>query len=82
MNWYNRIILAGLPILKLRDFSKKLKNLGFYLDRSRGHEIWKHPDGRTIPLPRHLGKDINPALAYNIIKNQVGMDVQDFMSVA
>ena len=38
---------------------KKLKKAGFQKGRKgSNHDIYKHPDGRMTPVPRHKGKDI------------------------
>jgi predicted RNA binding protein YcfA (HicA-like mRNA interferase family) len=37
-----------------RSVIKRLKKAGFELSRTDGrHEIWKHPSGPLIPVPRH-----------------------------
>ncbi|WP_073021065.1 type II toxin-antitoxin system HicA family toxin (plasmid) [Halodesulfovibrio aestuarii] len=38
---------------------KKLKKAGFRKSRKGSkHDIYQHPDGRMVPVPRHKGKDL------------------------
>ena len=40
-----------------REMCKVLERLGWTLDRIRGaHHIYRHPDGRTVPVPVHGNK--------------------------
>ena len=47
-----------------REFREVLRKVGFTLERSRKHEIWKRkePDGseRTVVLSHQHGRDIPP----------------------
>jgi len=37
-----------------KELGKVLEGLGWTLDRIRGsHHIYRHPDGRTVPVPVH-----------------------------
>ena len=42
-----------------------MKKNGFVLDRTTKHQIWKHPDGRTIPAS---SSSINPCVARRMVK--------------
>ncbi|WP_084531628.1 type II toxin-antitoxin system HicA family toxin [Nocardia miyunensis] len=38
---------------------RALERAGFKIDRVKGsHHLMKHPDGRSVPVPVHNGKDI------------------------
>lgn len=42
-----------------RHFIRWLKDEGFVLQRARGkHEIWKHPDGRSVAFPHSPNGDV------------------------
>ncbi|MFW5737988.1 MAG: type II toxin-antitoxin system HicA family toxin [Spirochaetota bacterium] len=70
--------LAGFSY---RDVTKKLRRLGFVLDRTaRGsHEIWWHPGTRKrTTIPNHPG-DL-PEGTVRAIAKQAGFSVEDFLS--
>jgi predicted RNA binding protein YcfA (HicA-like mRNA interferase family) len=44
--------------ISLRDARKLLKGAGFEMTRRRGkHEVWGHPDGRSVSLPHTPERD-------------------------
>lgn len=70
--------LAGLAY---RDITKKLRHLGFVLDRTaRGsHEIWLNPETRNrTTIPNHPG-DLPEGTVRAIVK-QAGIDVEQFLN--
>lgn len=56
--------MGGLHDIKKKDWERLLKKNGFYLDRSTKHAVWKHEDGRVIPM----ASTINPCIARRMIK--------------
>lgn len=74
-----RLIMGNVPVLKPREVSRILNNLGFQEVRQRGsHRQFRHPDGRSTTVPFHSGRDISPFLLRQIAKD-VGMRVEDFI---
>ncbi len=52
--------------------------LGFRFVRQTGsHERWKHPDGRSVTIPIHGGRDLGPPVFYRIL-DQMGIDLDKF----
>ena len=71
--------LAGLSY---RDITRKLRRLGFVLDRTaRGsHEIWWNPETRRrTTIPNHPG-DLPEGTVRAIVK-QADVEVDDFLNV-
>ena len=57
--------MAGLHDIKKKDWERLLKANGFRLNRVGKHEVWKHEDGRVIPVS---GTGINPCVARRMVK--------------
>ena len=57
--------MGGLHNISKKDWERLLKKNGFVLDRTTKHQIWKHPDGRTIPAS---SSSINPCVARRMVK--------------
>lgn len=48
--------------IKVKDFQKKMKELGFHLDRHTGsHYIWMNDHNETIAVS-YKGKEVNPMM--------------------
>ncbi|MCS7265238.1 MAG: type II toxin-antitoxin system HicA family toxin [Armatimonadetes bacterium] len=66
---------------KYREFREVLRKLGFDMERSQKHEIWKRkePDGRerTIVLSHQHGKDTPKGLFHRLLK-QAGISRDEF----
>ena len=74
--------MGNIPVLKPREVSRILSNLGFVEVRQRGsHKQYRHADGRCTTVPFHPGRDISPFLLRQIAKD-IGMTIQDFISRA
>ncbi len=74
--------MGNIPVLKPREVSRILANLGFVEVRQRGsHKQYRHTDGRCTTVPFHPGRDISPFLLRQIAKD-IGMTIQDFISHA
>jgi predicted RNA binding protein YcfA (HicA-like mRNA interferase family) len=68
------------PILKPREVSLVLENLGFTEARQRGsHKHYRHGDGRCTTVPFHPGRDISPILLKQIAKD-IGLTVEEFIA--
>ena len=51
---------------------------GFIEARQSGsHVVLRHPDGRTVTVPVHKGRDLGPGLLRRIIRD-TGLAVSDF----
>lgn len=57
--------MEGLHDFKLKDWERLLKDSGFSLDRIGKHRVWKHSDGRTIPVS---SQGVNACIARRTIK--------------
>ena len=56
---------------------KALERAGFAVVRVRGsHHVMRHPDGRTVPLPVHPGRDMPKGTLRNILAI-VGLSAED-----
>jgi predicted RNA binding protein YcfA (HicA-like mRNA interferase family) len=64
-----------------REFREVLRKVGFSLERSRKHEIWKRkePDGkeRTVVLSHQHGRDIPVRLFHKLLR-QAGLSRDEF----
>jgi len=67
-----------MPSATARDFQRVARLLGFILIRQTGsHERWNHPDGRSLTIPVHGGREIGPPLFYKILR-QLGVSLYEF----
>ena len=65
-----------------REVAKVLKKLGFELKRQQGsHMFFEHPDGRTTVVPNHSGEDIDRGLLNKIVKHDLQVSRDKFMSL-
>ena len=58
--------MAGLHDIDKKAWERLLKANGFRLDRTGKHAVWKHEDGRTIPVAN--GPTVNPCVARRMVK--------------
>ncbi len=58
--------MARLHDIDKKDWERLLKENGFQFERAGKHHIWKHADGRIIPVSS--GPKISPPLACRIVK--------------
>lgn len=71
--------MGNIPVLKPREVSRILENLGFVEVRQRGsHKQYRHADGRGTTVPFHSGRDLSPFLLRQIAKD-IGMNAVDFI---
>ena len=67
-----------MPSATARDFQRVASGLGFARRRQTGsHERWIHPDGRTVTIPLHGGREIGPPLFFKILR-QLGVSQAEF----
>ncbi len=67
-----------MPSATARDFQRVARLLGFVFLRQTGsHERWGHPDGRSVTIPVHGGREIGPPLFYKILR-QLGVSQGEF----
>jgi predicted RNA binding protein YcfA (HicA-like mRNA interferase family) len=71
--------LGTKPTLTLKDIRKKLKKLGFTLQRRKKHEIWDNGRGQIIPLSKG-NQDVGKTLLKSIC-HELGMTVDDFLKI-
>lgn len=62
--------MARLPILLAKDVIQALGKFGFEVARQRGsHVRLKHPDGRRVTVPNHLGETLDRGLLKKILRD-------------
>ncbi|MDR3677795.1 MAG: type II toxin-antitoxin system HicA family toxin [Acidobacteriota bacterium] len=67
-----------MPSATARDLQRVARQLGFSQTRQTGsHERWNHPDGRTVTIPLHGGREIGPPLFFKILR-QLGVTLEVF----
>lgn len=70
-----------MPSAKARDFQRVARKLGFTLIGTTGsHERWSHPNGRSVTIPLHGGKEIGPPLFFKILR-QLGVSLEQFQQL-
>jgi predicted RNA binding protein YcfA (HicA-like mRNA interferase family) len=48
-----------LPVVRSRDLIRALAKEGWYLERTTGHAILRHPDRAvSVPVPNHPGEEL------------------------
>ena len=67
-----------MPSATAAELQRVARKLGFTKTRHTGsHERWNHPDGRSVTIPLHGGREIGPPLFFKILR-QLGMALQEF----
>jgi predicted RNA binding protein YcfA (HicA-like mRNA interferase family) len=60
---------------------KALQRAGFELARITGsHHIMKHPDGRSVTVPVHAGRDVLKSTLRSILSD-IGMTPDEFRAL-
>jgi predicted RNA binding protein YcfA (HicA-like mRNA interferase family) len=73
--------LAKLPRLTGKELGKIIEQFGFVHAHTTGsHMVYKHPDGRRATIPHHAGQEIGPGLLTKIIKKDLGITREEFLS--
>ena len=74
--------MSRLPLLTSGELIKILVKLGFQLKRQKGsHQFYKHVDGRTTVIPIHPGEQIDRGLLNKIIKQDLMINIEDFIKL-
>ena len=74
--------MTAVPVIPARRLIRALAKLGFEEIRSRGsHHRFAHPDGRKTTVPVHKGRDIPRGLLRKIVTVDLGMDMEEFVSM-
>lgn len=64
--------IPAVPAIKV---VRALERAGFEVTRVSGsHHLMRHPDGRTVPVPVHHGRDMPKGTLRNILAI-VGMEI-------
>ena len=74
--------MTETPVLTARQLIRALRRLGFVQIRSRGsHRRFEHPDGRKTTVPVHRGRDIPRGLLRQIVAADVGITMDEFITL-
>jgi len=74
--------MSKLPIITAKELIKILLQLGFELKRQKGsHKFFQHKDGRTTVIPDHGAEQIDRGLLNKIIKQDLMMTIESFLSI-
>ena len=66
--------IPSLPGIKV---VRALERAGFTVTRVRGsHHMMRHPDGRSVPVPVHSGRDMPKGTLRNVL-SIIGMDADE-----
>lgn len=61
--------------------AKIAEKFGFvYIHTKGSHMTYKHPDGRKTTIPHHTGEEIGPGLLNKIIKRDMEITREEFLS--
>jgi len=67
----------SLPAIAGAKVVRALERAGFTVVRSSGsHHVMRHPDGRTVVVPVHRGRDLAKGTLRNILAI-IGMDAEE-----
>lgn len=71
-----------MPSARAEDFRRAAAKLGFLRSRQTGsHERWIHPDGRSVTIPIHGGREIGMPL-FDEILTQLGVSREEFRKLS
>lgn len=74
--------MPKLPVLSGKDLLKVLIAIGFEVVRINGsHHRLKHKDGRVTTVPIHAGAAIPKGLLRKIIREDLKMELEDFIKL-
>lgn len=72
--------MSKLPLLTAKELIKILEKLDFEYKRQKGsHKFFQHKDGRTTVIPEHGNEQIDRGLLNKIIKQDLQMNLEDFI---
>lgn len=70
-----------LPTLTFTQLCKIVEKMGFKNTRQKGSHIrYAHNDGRKTTIPNHGSQDVPKGLLVKIIKQDLQISVDDFMT--
>ncbi|MFH0978859.1 MAG: type II toxin-antitoxin system HicA family toxin [Candidatus Woesearchaeota archaeon] len=70
-----------LPKLTGKELGKIIERFGFTYSHTTGsHMVYKHLDGRKTTIPHHSGEEIGPGLLNKIIKRDLQITREKFIS--
>jgi predicted RNA binding protein YcfA (HicA-like mRNA interferase family) len=68
---------APVPAIPGIKVVRALQRVGFQVARISGsHHVMRHPDGRTVPVPVHPGRDMPTGTLRNILAI-IGMEADE-----
>ncbi len=68
---------SAIPALPGIKVVRALERAGFTVTRISGsHHVMRHPDGRTVPVPVHPGRDMPKGTLRNILAI-IGMEIDE-----
>lgn len=74
--------MPDIPSIIGKLLIKVLLTLEFEEVRIKGsHHRLKHPDGRVTTIPVHSNRDLPKGLIRSIIKDDIGMEINDFLKL-
>ncbi len=74
--------MTAVPVIPARKLIRVLGKLGFEQIRTRGsHHRFIHPDGRKTTVPVHAGRDLPRGLLRKIVTQDLGMSMDEFVSL-
>lgn len=73
--------MPTLPTLSFTHLCKIIERMGFYKARQKGSHIrYIHIDGRKTTIPDHGRQDVPKGLLIKIVKHDLNISVNEFMS--
>jgi predicted RNA binding protein YcfA (HicA-like mRNA interferase family) len=74
--------MSGLPVISGKELVKCLEKTGFSVIRINGsYHRMIHPDGRVTTVPVHKNVDLPKGLLRKIIKEDLKIDTEEFVSL-
>jgi predicted RNA binding protein YcfA (HicA-like mRNA interferase family) len=68
---------SAIPAIPGIKVVRALERAGFEVTRVSGsHHVMRHPDGRTVPVPVHPGRDMPKGTLRNVLAI-VGMEIDE-----
>jgi predicted RNA binding protein YcfA (HicA-like mRNA interferase family) len=72
---------SSIPSISGAKVVKALQNAGFAVTRVNGsHHVMRHPDGRSVAVPVHAGRDIAKGTLRGILAS-VGISPDEFIKL-
>lgn len=74
--------MTSVPAIPPRELIRVLRQLGLEEVRVRGsHHRFAHPDGRRTTVPVHAGRDVPRGLLRKIVREDLGMEMEEFLAL-